>query len=321
MDFKLRPTFRNSKEKIISEFQRKCAKNPNIRFVMIGDSIVSNFGRHCFGIWEKYFPMDHLNLGIPGDKIEHVWDRIKCNGVPKNARAVVIHVGSNNIQLNTITDITQSIVAMCDYFISRYRGTSLIVSAILPRLSSRWNDKIQTINNNLETQLRGKCYFVTHDTTKFHKSHFWHDGLHLSADGYVEYSSSFHQFSFKKPTHSSVLKCNHFKYEVDDFPVLQGSMSYKEDLLLPCVEIPKLAPVLPIVFTTDTDSLESPRFSNGLREKQQLKGIVRRRARHYAKLLPPHSVVDFEAEYEPWEPRRNNRGIKNMVKTPDSSII
>ena len=313
----IKPLMRESKIKAINEHERRCAKSPDLDFAMIGDSIVTNFKEHCMEIWEQHFPKRSMILGISGDQIGHVWYRMLYGGIPKRAKVVVVHVGTNNVQYNTVTEITCAIVSMCDAFIEKYKGT-LILSGLLPRLKSKWNKKIQSVNLNLESELCGKCYFVNHSAFTYHKRHFWHDGLHLSADGYEVFAKSIHHFLLK-PSHSSVLKCKstsiHFQYDIEDFPALDNSCDVHTDIseiISACCDAPKPPP-------SDTNSQVSPKYDKVWSErKKTLKGIVRKRAPRYTILLPPIIWVE-EPEYEPWEPIRNNRRRKRAPKTPETS--
>ena len=66
----IKPTYRGGKATLINEYQRKCIRNPDMDFIMIGDSIVSNFTKHCSYIWNNGYLIKSMNLGIPGDKVE-----------------------------------------------------------------------------------------------------------------------------------------------------------------------------------------------------------------------------------------------------------
>ena len=90
---------------------------------MIGDSIVSNFTKHCSYIWNNRFPIKSMNLGIPGDKVEHVWQRICDKGIPKNTKVAVIHVGTNNIKCDSVPNIVDAILGMCTSFHGIYCNT------------------------------------------------------------------------------------------------------------------------------------------------------------------------------------------------------
>ena len=63
--------------------------------IIIGDSIVAGFLRYK-DIWSKYFP-NTLNLGIGGDRTEHILWRINNMKFPSNIKSVIIEVGTNNI--------------------------------------------------------------------------------------------------------------------------------------------------------------------------------------------------------------------------------
>ena len=118
------PCFRESKQKVISDFERRCAQTKNVNVVMIGDSIVSNFLE--YGDPKLCFPASSMLLGIPGDRIEHVWYRLIHNGIPKNAKVVIIHVGTNNLKSDLNDVIVGAIVSMCQQAVSKNKKTVFV---------------------------------------------------------------------------------------------------------------------------------------------------------------------------------------------------
>ena len=77
----------------------------------------------------------------------------------------------------------------------------------------------------MQTKLAGVCHFVRHDKVTYNSTQFWKDGLHLSENGYKEFSRMFNQLSMKNLSHSLLYKCNsarnEFKFQNDDFPALE----------------------------------------------------------------------------------------------------
>ena len=104
--------------------------------VLIGDSIFANMERHCPLVWDDHFCDEPrlkspTNLGIFGDKIQNVWYRIRYRGVPRKAKNLVLHVGTNNIEGDSPHAIVQALNSLVYDFNVRYPDTKLIVSGVL----------------------------------------------------------------------------------------------------------------------------------------------------------------------------------------------
>ena len=72
--------------------------NGTINLVFVGDSITDGWRSTGAGIWKKFFA-DHqaLNLGISGDRTEHVLWRLQHGELDGyEARLFVIMIGTNN---------------------------------------------------------------------------------------------------------------------------------------------------------------------------------------------------------------------------------
>ena len=94
---RLKPEFRSTKSKFIEAQKTHCTQQPRVHCIIIGDSIVANFSKHYPDLWDNDFPYT-VNLGIGGDRIQHVWWRILNGGIPAYVPNILIHVGTNNLQ-------------------------------------------------------------------------------------------------------------------------------------------------------------------------------------------------------------------------------
>ena len=129
----IKPFFNYSRKKklIFEDHRSQCLLNPNVKLVIIGDSIVANFARQYPDMWEGDFP-HAINLGISGDRIENVWWRI-LNGIPTSAQHIIIHVGTNNVRSGSADAIIRGLLDMVRDAIRIFPKATIHLSSILPR--------------------------------------------------------------------------------------------------------------------------------------------------------------------------------------------
>ena len=80
----------------------------NINSIIIEDSIVGGLTRYN-NVWKKIFGSGFINLGIRGDRVEHVLWRVKDTAFPPRLKYVVILFGMNNINKDPPHDIVQGL--------------------------------------------------------------------------------------------------------------------------------------------------------------------------------------------------------------------
>jgi beta-glucosidase len=80
----------------------------------IGDSIVERFEKPGRAVWDKYYVRrDAVNLGISGDKTEHVlWRLDHCNLECVTPKLAIVMIGQNNGPTNTAEEIADGISAV-----------------------------------------------------------------------------------------------------------------------------------------------------------------------------------------------------------------
>ena len=99
--------------------------------IVIGDSIASGLARFS-DVWYNFFH-NPLNLGIGGDRTEHVIWRVDNLSLSASIKYVIIHCGTNNVKFNNPTDIADGI--LCVYFLiqSKLHNAQVIVTGLFPR--------------------------------------------------------------------------------------------------------------------------------------------------------------------------------------------
>ena len=83
-----------------------------------------------FGI---IFFRNPLNLGIVGDRTEHVIWRVDNLSLSASIKYVIIHYGTNNVKFNNPTDIADGILWVYFLIQSKLHNAQVIVTGLFPR--------------------------------------------------------------------------------------------------------------------------------------------------------------------------------------------
>lgn len=171
------------------------------KILFIGDSLTE------FYDWEERFPRYKVfNLGISGERVEELYDRLprvfsKINEIDY----VFIMTGINNIAMedfNIISSYKNIVKDMTEY----YNKATLVIQSILPiRLYWIDNKLIRAINLSLKEiaeefnaeYLDVYSLFVTEDD-KANRLYLLEDGVHISNRGYEVWSQAVEDYLFKK---------------------------------------------------------------------------------------------------------------------------
>lgn len=127
------------------------------QLIFIGDSITHFFGgepadfrRTGESIWKKYYgKRNPVNLGYGWDRTENVLWRLRHGELDGYLpRVAVIHIGTNNLSVNTPAEIAAGIRAICDEIHARSPRTSILLLAIMPRgeKPDAMRDKLGEVN-------------------------------------------------------------------------------------------------------------------------------------------------------------------------------
>jgi lysophospholipase L1-like esterase len=118
------------------------AKKGNFDLVFIGDSITDGWRNRGLAIWNKsYAPRHALNLGIGGDRTQHVLWRIdqgELDGL--KPKAVVLMIGTNNTGKekdgsvrNTTPEIVEGVTAIVKRIRAKLPQSKVLLLAVFPR--------------------------------------------------------------------------------------------------------------------------------------------------------------------------------------------
>ncbi|MCA9669781.1 MAG: hypothetical protein KC503_29505 [Myxococcales bacterium] len=117
----------------VAAVRKKKAAQPAV--VFIGDSITSGWDNTGSGVFARFYAKRHgINLGVEGDRTEHVLWRIAHGTLDGlTPRVVVLLIGTNNDATHGSADIGRGIVAVVRAIEHKLPRTKVLLLAIFPR--------------------------------------------------------------------------------------------------------------------------------------------------------------------------------------------
>lgn len=117
------------------------AKEGDIDLLFLGDSITAGWnGKDKEGhgprqVWDRYYgPRKAANFGIGGDRTQHVLWRLENGEVDGiKPKAVVLMIGTNNMNANTPAEIADGITAIVKKLRAKLPETKILLLGIFPR--------------------------------------------------------------------------------------------------------------------------------------------------------------------------------------------
>jgi lysophospholipase L1-like esterase len=118
-------------------FNERAAKG-NVDLLLIGDSITHGWeGNEGKELWQKYYaPRNAVNLGIGGDRTQHVlWrlDNGNIEGIKPKLAVLMIGTNNSNGNDNTAEEIGAGIKAIVEKLRTKLPETKVLILAIFPR--------------------------------------------------------------------------------------------------------------------------------------------------------------------------------------------
>lgn len=116
------------------ELNRRADSGPH-PLVFIGDSITHGWEGAGKGVWaEHYAPRKALNIGIGGDRTQHVlWRLQNGNFKGQQPKLCVLMIGTNNFWDNTAEEIAGGIKAIVQEIHRQSPDSKVLILAIFPR--------------------------------------------------------------------------------------------------------------------------------------------------------------------------------------------
>ena len=144
--------------------QRTLCQFPSKHACIIGDSYFERLsGPSLLPLFQTHLK-NYLNLGIGGDKAEHIYWRVKNGCLPVNLENIILSSGSNNVSDTTSSKdantITNTILETVRFIKSKFPNANLILLGIFPRNSIAKCERIQYINDLLQFKLPTYVIFI-----------------------------------------------------------------------------------------------------------------------------------------------------------------
>lgn len=184
--------------------QMRFADWGNWRMVFLGDSITQSWEGAGQKVWaEHYEERDALNLGISGDRTQHVLWRLQqgvLDGL--HPQLAVLMIGTNNSGSDTSEAIAAGVLAVVDELRTRQPDMVVLVLAIFPRGRDA-GDRLRQVNEGandlIEAQLERDAdpkvhwldigpAFLAEETLL--PREIMPDLLHLSPEGYRRWAEA-----------------------------------------------------------------------------------------------------------------------------------
>lgn len=110
-------------------------KQGNVDLIFIGDSITQGWEGAGKNVWAKFYgPRNAVNLGIGGDRTQHVLWRLDNGNIQGiSPKLAVIMIGTNNSNSNTSEQIADGVKAIVAKLRHDLPKTKILVLGIFPR--------------------------------------------------------------------------------------------------------------------------------------------------------------------------------------------
>jgi len=117
------------------ESMNEKARQGNIDLVYVGDSIVEHYEHQGKEVWAHHYGhRNALNLGIGGDRTEHVLWRLEHGNVDGiSPKLAVVMIGQNNGGRNTGEEIGAGVVAIVETLRAKLPATKILLLGIFQR--------------------------------------------------------------------------------------------------------------------------------------------------------------------------------------------
>lgn len=130
------------------------ARNGKVGVLFVGDSITDGWRRAGKATFDKtYGSLDPLNLGIGGDRTQHVLWRLENGEVEGiSPKVAVLMIGTNNLGSNTNEEIVAGVTKIVQSLRAKLPNTKVLLLGIFPRgakAADPARGRIKAINGQL----------------------------------------------------------------------------------------------------------------------------------------------------------------------------
>lgn len=133
----------------------EAAAGEGIDLVFLGDSITHGWENHGAELWQQYYaPRQALNLGIGGDRTQHVlWRLDNGNLDGLSPKLAVIMIGTNNSNSDPGEDIADGVFAILRKLRAEQPQMKILLLNIFPR-GANAEDRLRKINDRANQLLQ-----------------------------------------------------------------------------------------------------------------------------------------------------------------------
>ena len=129
-------------------------KAGNVDLLFVGDSITDGWHGGGKTVWKENFePLKAFNIGIGGDRTQHVIWRLQNGEVAGiSPKLAVLMIGTNNLGSNTNEEIVEGITACVKEIQKQLPSTKVLLLAVFPRADKPNNPlrtRIKEINEHI----------------------------------------------------------------------------------------------------------------------------------------------------------------------------
>ena len=190
------------------KYESQCVSSincPPCSNILLGDSHWERLARPAHSsLLQDHLP-DWINLGIGGDRAEHVAWRALYGSCPDAPANIILWVGTNNLK-NTmtqkeITSTANTIINLVGSLLKHYPSASIGVIGMLPQKNLMRDEAGQQINNMLKFRLPASVKFIPPPFNHWNPIYFF-DDVHLKHQGYIKLFNSTHFKQFTNSTHT-----------------------------------------------------------------------------------------------------------------------
>ena len=128
--------------------------------IILADSIAAGLS-HYSNVWKTFFK-ESLNLGIGGDRTQHILWRVEPLPLPSHLKYIIIHCGTNNISKDSPSEIANSILCIALLFKKRNPCLKIIITRIF-----QWHDKFSRFRIIVPQVKLLKIFTSTYDFIDF----------------------------------------------------------------------------------------------------------------------------------------------------------
>lgn len=148
------PVPRDEKWMVRHESFNERVKQADADLLLIGDSITQGWEGAGKNVWAKHYaPRNAVNLGIGGDRTQHVLWRLDNGNIEGiSPKAAVLMIGTNNSGDNSSEEIADGVEAIVKKLRTKLPKTKVLVLAIFPR-GANAEDKRRQVNTKANEQI------------------------------------------------------------------------------------------------------------------------------------------------------------------------